>query len=904
MGGSSKSQTVGYKYYVGMHMILCHGPVDALYEVKVDDKVAWYGSFVGGSFLINSPELFGGEAREGGIQGVADFESGGPSQGQNSYLTSILGPLVPNFRGMAGIVLRKMYMGLNPYLKTWSFKVSRVHTRQAGLTQWYDVKSAIPSQGTVGGSGTPTELVPYNDTWEYITSPTATSPVGPGTDYSGGFSGSTAAAPFGDTTHPYDDSALGFPSAVTTFVDIATTVWIKKIIFPTSQTFSIRIKCDNVLGVWMNGVNVTSSFVALSSWVTEATFSNIGVFELIVSCYDTQPTMFGGNRKYLSVIVTDLNTSITTPDMNPAHILRECLTDPDWGMGYQDSDIDDTTFIAAADTLFSEGMGISILWESQSSIEEFVKLIVKHIDAALYVDNSTGKFVLKLIRNDYSVGSLITLNEDNIDKISDFSRPQFGELTNSVTVTYWDAVTGKDATLTISDSALAQMQNCTINAAIQYPGFTNASIASRVAQRDLKTLSTPLASCTIYANKDAAVLNIGKTFKLTWPDYDLTDVVMRVTGIAYGDGKSNRIRLQCVEDVFSTPSTAFIPYVPPAWTDPSQPPVAATIREVFETPYLELVQILGQDIIDGKLTTEPNLGYLGIAAAKPASEINARIFTDNGAGYLERGNLDFSPSALLNGAITQQTTTFPIDNGKSLTLVVIGSWAEIDNEIVCVTALSDISITIKRGCLDTLPATHADNAPILFWDNYGDGDQIEYVTSDSINVKLCTVTGMGQLPLMDAPVDNVVMAARAIRPYPPANIKIAGSYYPASLVDTAISLTWVHRDRKQQTATIIGFTEATIGPEAGTTYSIRLYNHITSSLLHSVDGITTLTYSSFPSPTGSYTMRLEIWSVRDGFASWQKYSHIFTFTNITRLTTEVGSTEHLLTEAGDLITTE
>ena len=76
--------------------------------------------------------------------------------------------------------------------------------------------------------------------------------------------------------------------------------------------------------------------------------------------------------------------------------------------------------MAAADTLFSEGMGISILWESQSSIEEFVKLIVKHIDAALYVDNSTGKFVLKLIRNDYSVGSLITLNEEILIKFLTF----------------------------------------------------------------------------------------------------------------------------------------------------------------------------------------------------------------------------------------------------------------------------------------------------------------------------------------------------------------------------------------------------------------------------------------------------------------------------------------------------
>ncbi len=133
MGSSSKKVTVGYKYYVGMHMILCQGPIDKLFQIKVADKVAWSGDVAAGSFALYNPDLFGGETREGGVAGQVDFEAGGPSQGQNSYLASKLGSLVPNFRGMAGIVLRSMYMGLNPYLKTWSFKVKRIHTRQNGI---------------------------------------------------------------------------------------------------------------------------------------------------------------------------------------------------------------------------------------------------------------------------------------------------------------------------------------------------------------------------------------------------------------------------------------------------------------------------------------------------------------------------------------------------------------------------------------------------------------------------------------------------------------------------------------------------------------------------------------------------------------------------------------------------
>jgi hypothetical protein len=41
MGGRSKSQTVGYRYSLGAHLALCHGPVDAIREIRVDDRIAW-----------------------------------------------------------------------------------------------------------------------------------------------------------------------------------------------------------------------------------------------------------------------------------------------------------------------------------------------------------------------------------------------------------------------------------------------------------------------------------------------------------------------------------------------------------------------------------------------------------------------------------------------------------------------------------------------------------------------------------------------------------------------------------------------------------------------------------------------------------------------------------------------
>jgi hypothetical protein len=143
MGGSSKKQTVGYKYYLGMHMALCHGPVDKVVRVQVDKRDAWVGTATGGQISIDKPELFGGTSKEGGVSGLVDIEMGAPDQAQNSYLASKLGALVPNFRGVCAAVLRQVYVGMNPYLKAWSFRAQRIHTRNGGEAQWYDYRSQI-----------------------------------------------------------------------------------------------------------------------------------------------------------------------------------------------------------------------------------------------------------------------------------------------------------------------------------------------------------------------------------------------------------------------------------------------------------------------------------------------------------------------------------------------------------------------------------------------------------------------------------------------------------------------------------------------------------------------------------------------------------------------------------------
>lgn len=828
-GGSKKKQTVGYKYFVGKHMVLCRGPVDFIKEMLVDDKLALSGVLTSGNYTVSKENLFGGKSREGGVSGSLDVLNGEPTQTVNSYLASKLGSFVPAFRGVLSVVLRQMYLGMSPYLKPWSFVAQRIHVRQNGLAQWYDAKAEIKNNDEV--------LVQYGDNFEYAITAQESNPGH--SNFSPPSSGwLNAPGPFGH--HDSGPANIGTPN---TDWPLHSTLWVRRTLTLSRGSFiRLNILIENGCVVIVNNEVVASvnpdnlqpppSYVGYVDIGPYAVSSNIN---LLIKAYDEVDS---GNNTFFGIE----GISLGFADMNPAHIIRECLTDPDWGMGYAESDIDDTSFTYAADMLYAEQMGMSLLWDTQTSIEEFIQLICRHINATIYLDRRTGLFVLKLIRNDYDEGSLLQLNKSNVSKIDDFSRGTFGELVNSVTVTYWDATTRDDATITISDIALVSMQGGTNNSSIDYEGFTNSNIASRVTQRDLKTLSTPLISCTIYANTDAEDLNIGDVFKLTWPDYDLTNVIMRVATIGYGDGKSNRVRLTCTQDIFSMPDVAYIAPTPPDGVPVDAAPVPVSNRLAFEVPYLEAVQQEGQSVVDGNLATNPDIAYFSIAAARPSSNsINAILYTDSGAGYEEQLTVDFCPFAELSADIDRNATSFVLSNLNDESEIDLNTWFQIGTEIMEVTNLVGTTITVKRGLLDTVPVNHSAGETLFFWDAYEGDDPTQYVTGEVVSGKLSTVTASGSLPISSASADSVTMVGRLIKPYPPGNVKINSSYFPVAILG-AFGLTWAHRDRLQQTGSdYIDFLDASIGPESGTTYNLRLYGEL-DTLLRTENALTGINY--------------------------------------------------------------
>jgi hypothetical protein len=123
------------------------------------------------------------------------------------------------------------------------------------------------------------------------------------------------------------------------------------------------------------------------------------------------------------------------------------------------------------------------------------------------------------------------------------------------------------------------------------------------------------------------------------------------------------------------------------------------------------------------------------------------------------------------------------------------------------------------------------------------------------------------------------MNQRFARPYPPGKLRVNGQVYPATIGgSTALSLSWAHRDRVQQTAGLVDQEEGNIGPEAGTTYRVRIYGE-NNTLIHTESNITGTSYTYLTETEAlllgrlNGSLRFQLEAVRDLIASLYYHEH-------------------------------
>jgi hypothetical protein len=574
-------------------------------------------------------------------------------------------------------------------------------------------------------------------------------------------------------------------------------------------------------------------------------------------------------------------------DANPAEMLYELLTDARWGMGADPAVIDEVSFLAAATTLYDEGLGLSMQWDNRRTIEDMAAEILRHIDGLIYTDIHTGKLTLALARKDYAVGDLPVFSASNA-KLEDYSRMAWDETTNEVRVVYCDRnARYQDRTAMAQDIANWETQGVLVSTEIQYPGISNAANASKLAARDLKALTFPLAKGTLKINREGSDIAPGAAFVLNWEPLGIVQMVVRALKVSYGELKDGWITVSFSQDVYAMSDSIYADPGEPGWEDPGSDGEDPALVELVEMPYF---------VQNARTGVDPARALPMILAARPTqdSPVYDLFAGQSGQPYVQHGDGYWTPVGLLDEALGQEDSSTIVvyaDSGMEWLTTPDRQergWSlfQIGVELAAyggVTDNEDGTYTLTgvwRGLLDTTPAAHGANERVWFLSAGCGSPGVAYDDGDTLNIKCRTRASLSLLALESATAHSITLEGRSLRPYPPGHVMANGQGYPTEITGE-LAVSWAHRDRLLQ-EDLVQQTASSVGPESGTTYTLRIYGE-TDALIHTEAGLSGTSYT-YPEATEiadsglgrlNAHLRFELESACDGRVSWQAQKREF-----------------------------
>lgn len=850
------------------------------------------------SVSISAANLFGGDRKEGGVSGTVDLLFGATDQEQNSYLVARLGSAITAFRGLMSFVLRQVYVGTSPYIKPWAFFCKRINTQVSGLDQWYKEKAVLNPRKVSGddlnaahiireclidpewGLGFDASSDLDDDAWKLAADILYDENFGLSLEW--------------DQSQPVEDFIGEILRCINgmLYQDLST----GKLVLSLTREPSIA---EVLQESYITGEDNTFGSIYDSNWAAQTFTPTV---DYTISSVKLKLIRTGAID--VPFYVSIRNTSSLLPAGNDLAIctLQSSDITTDAGGAWYEADFRHGTALTA-------GQRYAIVIRvpngtDPTSVNWRVEYDGSYTEGALCTSSDSGLSWTAqnydAMFETYSHGMLkdiVVHGVDDIIEIEDFVRPSYGEITNQLIVNWWDKVADKSRPAMVHDIALIEKQNGTINEhTISYYGICNAALANIVAERDLNLVSGMLASMRIKATRKLSNLKPNEIFKLTWPALGITQMVVRVMEINYGDLEKTEVYLSCVEDSFLTALTIYSDPPDSLWTDLISEAVDIINRRLIEVPYYSLCKDFeNQSIINGY---DDDAGFMFIVAAPPVEDsfdFNYEIKHAVGLDYTLEGVGTYSPTATIAVDIARNATDLDIDLGNvsNLEQVVEGSYAILNDEIVRINSVDSDNnqINISRGILDTVPEAHSSGDRIYFAGTNYEGVNTEYTVGEEPLVKIYPRTGKGILAAT-AITTQITMGSRMIRPYPPGNLKFNGESYPNFFSSSAhgnkIEITWNHRDRtaSNQLQSLIKHTAGDVGViEAGTTYTVEVYGIYkegdaevegANSPYTGLSGVSTLwdyTETMEAGGGGDFAvlqgqLRFVIYAVRDGYNSW------------------------------------
>lgn len=969
MGGKNKGPKV-YDYLLSIHAGWCHGPIDSFNQLWIKDKRVFCGALrERTNICLVQPEVFGGDEKEGGIEGVMEYYPGTVDQMSSEELASrvdLTPATMPGYRRIVHTFFRGnkaldqgfQWVTNNPYLPAFKAHLTRI-PRQLNIEHSV-VWPLGEEDGEIGAEGDwslPVEptgenlIYTYEELFPWII---GSAGIGPVRVYSAArLSGEfcddwqdeapRANLTFGDGEGPRiqigdDGPEIGplISRSPPTVLDIDSGQVTARADFTVNyiglspgQQIIIRIRAfagviDSETGEITQGgeigtaattflspdaVNTATVTVELALPVgtrfidVGAAIFQLGIGETFRVLGRTVSLRWERMQLgYCGIIPADDdddgaedepdNAGLSKmPDANPAHIIFESMTDPDWGKGEDVSFIDVPSFEAAAEVLFDERFGMSLGWFRQDTIEAFIQEILDHIKAFLFKDPSTGLWTLKLLRGDYDADTLPWLNPDNC-KVRNPKRKKWGETVNEIVVTYTDPTNEEEATVSSHNLANISIQGRILSDSRNYYGVRNERLAQQLADRDVIEAGLPLWAAQVEVDRSMWAIRPGDCRRIFWPEEGIESMVVRIMSVDYGVPKDRKITLNVVEDVFGIDTLTFTGNQRSMHRDNRPAPAPVTGAMVMAPPLPEILRADGEfDASDDRYPEVPVLfmipqtparGIIDVEVRAPALQTDGETLAsitsvvDPLDTITTPYRLPAEPMSLL-----PRLTVFRLGRGllRPGALLLLGD-SVADHEIIRLISYDEQTQywSVQRAIYDTTPKVWAEGTRLWIFPDESQLDSVTRLGEDTESFWFMPRTSRGRLLPQQATLHQELIRARPYLPFRPADVAVDGVKFMPVIFDdpdaipATVAVTWVNRNRWSEDANPVAWDADTVTPEAGQTTTVRLVSPSGDVWAENtgISGTThTLTLAGFTS--GEKLGYVEVWAERDDLESLQAH---------------------------------
>jgi hypothetical protein len=511
----------------------------------------------------------------------------------------------------------------------------------------------------------------------------------------------------------------------------------------------------------------------------------------------------------------------TDGDCNPINVIYEVLTNTEWGLGRSPSDIDTgvgSSFLEASDTMITEENGFSMILDRALVASDLFQEIERQIGGMVYRDLFSGKWKIKLARDDYVLASQPLVDESNSELVS-YIRSGWEDTTNQVQVLFNKRDDDyKESYALAQDLANAIIQgdgtigaNQIVSAQMRFPGVKSSQLAADLAWRELRTMSYPLARAELKVDRSFYAIQLNSVIRWSNSTYGVVEMPMRVTSIDYGTLQDNAITLGCVQDIFYYAPPSFGIPQPTSWTAPTFGAVAfpAADQVIMSAP-----RAIMRRSNPGATLAIPDSWYWGftspplttdavwVGATRQGYEQGFRVYVDGRRfadvdAFFQYGTLVSSvaaqqanPAASIQIYASAQLADFFGDLEESEIGTSLAQLVMVDNEFWLVrgasysTGTGILTLTnVYRGALDSVQKAHSAGARVKCL--FIGGDLVRYTSnpdylywtrqSATDTVELRMYRGDSYYTGAVTSVNIIGNDFRAFRPNPPSAIRYNGS---------------------------------------------------------------------------------------------------------------------------------